>query len=58
MSVFTLPRHEDFSWRCQLFVSVGQFGKKKGGKAGVEGDEILKIKYAHLPCVSADTPSE
>jgi hypothetical protein len=36
----------------------GQFGKKKGGKAGVAGDEILKIKYANLPCVSADTPSE
>jgi hypothetical protein len=24
----------------------GQFGKKKGGKAGVGGGEILKIKYA------------
>jgi hypothetical protein len=36
----------------------GQFGKKKGGKAGVDGGEILKIKYANLLCVSADTPSE
>jgi len=24
----------------------GQFGKKKGGKARVEGGEILNIKYA------------